>query len=183
MKGVVRCVVLALLLVGCGDGGGDDNPPPNCTTGAVVCSAGFQCNFATRACEPVPSCVTGAVICPNGFQCSLATRDCEQANGALRWQLTDGCADGLRIQVRFFDTTHSGHWPAEAGQAWITPAEGGFVDESLACIPGATVCYGATPFPQDGSYWGLGIDGDQGCTDCCVTCGGGNPPPINLTCT
>src|SRR5262245_22063331 len=105
-----RTAILALMIFGCGDGGGDSGQP-----------------------EPEPTCVTGAIVCPAGFQCSLATRDCEQASGTLRWQLFDECADGLRIQARFFDTTHGGVWPAGSGQVWLTPAEGGFVDELLAC--------------------------------------------------
>lgn len=155
-----RALIAIVLLAGCGDGGSASPPPP----------------------PPPPTCVNGGVVCPVGFECSLATSSCLQASGTLRWVLNDACPDGRGIQVRFFDATNGGVWPAEAGQAFITSVEGGFADELLACIPGAKVCYGATPAPQDGGYWGLGIDGTHTCTDCCVICGAGDPPPIDLTC-
>lgn len=99
----------------------------------------------------------------------------------MRWQLTDGCPDGLGIQARFFDLSNGGVWPG-GNLVWMTPVEGGFVDEVLACIPGAQICYGAETNPVTGAYWGRSLDGAQACPACCAICGNGDPPPINLTC-
>jgi hypothetical protein len=152
----VGAAVSVLVLVGCGSGGGGGGNDP-------------------------PDCVDLGGACPAGFQCSLATRDCEAASETVRWTLNDQCNDGLGVQARFFDSTHGGQWP-DPPLVWRTNVEGGFVDELLACIPGAMICYGAEPAPADGTYWGSGLDGNQACDACCVTCNGLDPPPINLRC-
>lgn len=119
--------------------------------------------------------------CPPGFFCSVATSRCEGASATIRWTLHDGCADGVGIQARFFDLTHGGVWPG-GDQVWLTMVDGGFVDEVLACIPGAKICYGAEPAPTNGDFWGLSLDGRRECDACCASCGNGDPPPIRLTC-
>ncbi len=128
-----------------------------------------------------PDCFYDHIAWPVGFQCSFATHECEAASATIRWTLNDQCVDGLGVQARFFDMTNGGLWP-DASNAWATNVEGGYVDEVLACIPGAKVCYGAEPAPSNGRYWGLSLDGTQSCDACCAICGQGNPQPINLIC-
>ena len=154
----MRRYLVLVLLLGCGDGGSGAPPPPP------------------------PDCVNGGVVCPVGFQCGRYSRSCLNASATMHWRLNDACVDGLGVQARFFDTTNGSVWPGGTNQAWITNVEGGYVDEVLACVPGAKVCYGATPYPPEGHYWGSGIDGDQSCTDCCAICGGGAIQPIDLVC-
>ena len=127
-------------------------------------------------------CTAGAIACPVGFQCSFKTLHCEDASATMHWTLTDGCADGAGIQGRLFDVTNGGLWP-DANTVWRVDLEGGYIDESIACIPGAKICYGVEPSPADGHYWGIAADGSQNCTSCCATCGAlDQQTQITLTC-
>lgn len=124
-----------------------------------------------------PTCQT--IVCPTGFECSAATESCQKASGLMAWTLTDSCADGVGIQIRFFDTTNGLHWPADPTQVY-KGLDGVAGEVDLACLPGATVCYGAEPDPSDGRSWGMSLDGTHGCPACCSTCGAS--PSIGLTC-
>jgi hypothetical protein len=86
----------------------------------------------------------------------------------MEWSLVDGCNDGRGIAVRLFDKTNNLLWPS-ASQYWRT-GPGGSVDVPIACQRGARICYGAATDPQTTSYWGIGLDGRQGCDSCCFTC-------------
>jgi hypothetical protein len=86
----------------------------------------------------------------------------------MEWSLSDGCNDGLGIGVRLFDRTNNLVWP-NASQYWRTGA-GGTINVPISCERGARICYGAATDPQTTRYWGIGLDGRQGCDDCCYTC-------------
>jgi hypothetical protein len=87
----------------------------------------------------------------------------------MRWQLEDGCSDGLGLWGRFFDETAGAVWP-NAGEVYsTTPA--GAIDRSLSCVTGHKICYGAQPADPDSiSFWGVGVHNDKGCDTCCFTC-------------
>lgn len=69
----------------------------------------------------------------------------------------------------------TGHkWPG-GGKAWILPP-GARQEYPLKCRPGRNVCFGLE-FDEDqkevsGVFWGNSLTGDQGCSDCCLVCGG-----------
>ncbi len=140
---------LALAILGCGGGGGGQRE----------------------------TCAT--LVCPAGFECSAATVTCQRSSGLMAWTMTDSCADGEGIQVRYFDTTNGLHWPGDPTQVF-TIGSGLTVEDDLACLPGAMVCYGAEPNPSDGRSWGASLDGSLGCPACCAVCGAS--PSISLTC-
>lgn len=91
----------------------------------------------------------------------------------LAFSVEDGCNDGSDIQYRFFEQRNgslTGHrWPG-GGRVYVTPRLGESVTTRLSCDAGTYACYGAEPRSGGASYWGSGIDGDQGCTDCCYSC-------------
>ena len=104
-------------------------------------------------------------------------------SGSVSGSITDGCNDGFDIQYRFYQysrrsgsnawdvSSRVGVWPG-GGQVWITSGLGQQSQpHGLSCTPGYGVCYGASRRNSNNtSYWGTGIDGDNQCTDCCVTC-------------
>jgi hypothetical protein len=86
-------------------------------------------------------------------------------NASFTWTIKDGCFDGLGVYVRFFDETNGLVFP-NASQAYvINSGRSGTV--KLTVKRGAKICYGAEPTNRDGSYWGVGLDNDQGCASCC----------------
>ena len=91
-----------------------------------------------------------------------------QPVAAMDWILVDGCGDGLGLQAALFDVTHGGVWPA-LNQVYFT-GPGGEIDVRIACEVGALICYGAETDPPSDIFWGVGIDGNEGCDDCCEPC-------------
>jgi hypothetical protein len=102
------------------------------------------------------------------------------ATTAMTWSLTDACNDGRGIQVRFFDKTNNLVWPPDNTQVYVA-GQNGTVNVSLAAQAGAKICYGAQPDPPNNRYWGVGIDGNSGCTDCCYTAAA-TTVRLNLAC-
>ena len=99
--------------------------------------------------------------------------------GSLELSITDGCRDGRDIQYRIFGystSSPSGEYIGmgpESGLVYIADDSGEKVTNTYACKTedGETVrswCYGADR--PDGDYWGVGIDGEEGCDDCCASC-------------
>lgn len=104
------------------------------------------------------------------------------AYGTLVWPFEDSCSDGYTTQLRFFDAANGLIWPSN-DEVYILEGSNTY---SLRCRTGADVCYGAQPNnPFTNAYWGVGIDGDQSCTDCCYTCPAGEVtlPQRTLTCS
>ena len=99
---------------------------------------------------------------------------------SMRWTLINACNNGRGLQARFFDKTNNLVWPPDSSKVYVTGA-GGTIDVSLAATAGAKICYGAQPDPPNNSHWGIGINGDQGCTDCCYT-GANTTVQLNLSC-
>ena len=109
-------------------------------------------------------------------------RQASRSQSVLIWPVQDGCNDGHDMALRFFDKSNNRVWPG-SNQAYVL---NGAETYRLACIPGAQVCLGATLHSSsDNSYWGIGIDGDQGCSACCYSCPNEGEQRVggyNLTC-
>ena len=97
-------------------------------------------------------------------------------------EITDTCNDGRNIDWRIFEyakgtglTVPPGveplrTWPEGSG---FHTTSGPFEedDDKVMCRTDYTVCYGAKPSGSGSEgYWGVGIDGTKGCTDCCGIC-------------
>ena len=101
--------------------------------------------------------------------------------GAIKMTLTDACADGRGVQYRIF-----GYATAQPQGQYIglapnnkqvfTLPDGGSATVVRSCqvSPSNKIakswCFGGTPNPEDDSYWGVGIKGDQSCKGCCGNC-------------
>ncbi len=87
---------------------------------------------------------------------------------AMDWVLFDGCTDGLGLQAAFFDFDHGRIWPSSQ-EVYVAPP-GGAIDTRIVCEVGALICYGAETDPLSDIFWGVGIDGQESCADCCEPC-------------
>jgi hypothetical protein len=100
------------------------------------------------------------------FEELLAPKACQQGgNATFTWTVVDNCFDGLGIFVRFFDQTNNLVFP-NSSQAYVINSGRSNVIK-LTVKRGAKICYGAEPTDLDGSFWGVSLDGNQGCTSCC----------------
>ena len=84
--------------------------------------------------------------------------------------IADHCSDGLGMHFRMFDRDNNLIYPNSSQVFVIGP--GGSSTQTINCDPGARICYGAVTNPPNGSHWGIGIDGNFGCDNCCFTCNG-----------
>lgn len=101
-------------------------------------------------------------------------------NAAMTWTISDGCNDGRGIQFKFYDRTSNGVWPS-ASTHWTTGV-GGSASRTLSCTRGNRICFGATTDPMTNTYWGIGLEGNRGCDNCCYACADGSVAR-NLTCS
>jgi len=97
---------------------------------------------------------------------------------SMTWEIIDLCDDGFNIWFKFFTQESGWVWPEK--NSWSTDSYGKRVTQEIACTNGTWICYGAEPSNADG-YWGVGLQGDEGCEDCCSLC---EPStiPLKLTC-
>ena len=112
--------------------------------------------------------------------CSLGTQMPTGPPGA-DFRITDNCNDGSSIQYKFFqyDRWHDGNtvagqapsgvWPS-SNRAYLTPLFGQPQEHNLSCTAGKGICFGASVTNNPQRYWGAGIEGNEGCTSCCVRC-------------
>lgn len=88
------------------------------------------------------------------------------ARPEITWEFTDGCADGEDILIVFFDNTNDWYWPSPT-TAYVIP-DGQSREFRLNSWPGDSICFGAEPRSRPGIYWGVSLDNDQSCSDCCT---------------
>jgi hypothetical protein len=103
-------------------------------------------------------------------------------NATFTWTIIDGCADGLGIYARFFDETNDLVYPNTTQVYSIGSNRSGTV--RLSVKRGAKICFGAEPSNRDGNYWGVSLDNDQACPNCCniVPNTGNISRTVRLTC-
>ena len=134
---------------------------------------------ASKGCE---NCCT---TCPSSSirEWNLGNLSCNGGGGGggnggdpvLVFRVEDACNDGYDFQYRFFEQSSGGsltgrRYPG-SGNVYVTGALGQSRSHRLNCSSSAGYCLGANRRGiNETRYWGLGIDGDQGCTDCCYSC-------------
>lgn len=79
--------------------------------------------------------------------------------------------DPRRVQVEFYSQSYSRAWPG-GGRAY-TLADSEYHEYKINCQKGEKICYGAWRENNSKSYWGVGANDHDGCTNCCMTCGTG----------
>ncbi len=83
-----------------------------------------------------------------------------------------------QVQIEFFSQSRDIAWPG--GSQAYSLKDSDAHTFSLNCQPGEKICYGAWPTGGDThgkytSFWGVGLNGTEGCTNCCGICGRDNP--------
>ena len=79
------------------------------------------------------------------------------------------------VHLEFYSQNYSRAWPG-GGEAYVLDDS---ADHSytLVCEIGEKICFGAWSSGDPDTYWGVGMDDDEGCERCCYVCGDGNPNP------
>lgn len=90
------------------------------------------------------------------------------AEASMNWVLVDQCQDGRGIQAALFETETGRVFPSRS-TVWVAPP-GDEIDVVIECGDGNQVCFGAETDPSSDFFWGVGIDGNAGCDDCCDLC-------------
>jgi hypothetical protein len=90
----------------------------------------------------------------------------------------------VALDLRFFDKTANLQWPAN-DEVYNLNVPGQQEQFPLSCTTGHQVCYGASYYSNTDApvYWGAGIDGTEGCPNCCYTCGDQTVNAPFLSCT
>ncbi len=122
------------------------------------------------------------VECGERAMCSDGVCQCQQGydgdpddvcTPAQEWWIVDACEDGRDIAWRLFAQDRDWAWPS-ADAVFETPGDWVDAIEVIGCVEGEAICFGA----QSGNIaWGVGLEGDHPCTDCCYSCG---PAPVDL---
>ena len=81
-------------------------------------------------------------------------------------------SSGKQINFKFFSKTRNWVWPS-ATSSWISPPDRKQYVVKLACQKGEKVCFGGWWPSQPNRYWGVGPQGNKGCSSCCYLCRGG----------
>lgn len=82
------------------------------------------------------------------------------------------------VHIAFYSDDRNWEWPG-GDQVYVLD-DSRVHDYSLNCNYGEKICYGAWPKGTRKSYWGVGPDGNQSCSDCCYVCNGGETGVIVL---
>ena len=87
---------------------------------------------------------------------------------------TDTCNDGRPVEFRLFeqigDVTPSSRRHPGGNQVLVTRELGQAGITRISCQAGTNICYGGR-VRGTSNYFGVGVDGSEGCTDCCTPCG------------
>ena len=103
-------------------------------------------------------------VCRHGYAGDpYSAEGCEVAP---QWWVADFCDDGLDVQWRLFAQDADYEWPGDGG-VFVTPGFGQDQYESTYCIEGESICFGGIAGDLE---WGVGINGDLPCEDCCFSC-------------
>ncbi|WP_372887148.1 hypothetical protein [Shimia sp.] len=82
------------------------------------------------------------------------------------------------VHIAFYSDDRNWVWPN--GDEVYVLDDSRVHDFSLTCQYGEKICYGAWPKGSHKTYWGVGPDRSQRCSDCCYYCQGGESGVIVL---
>ncbi|MFM2278279.1 MAG: hypothetical protein RLZZ444_510 [Pseudomonadota bacterium] len=82
------------------------------------------------------------------------------------------------VEVELYSQDRDHVWPGN-GEIYLFD-DGETKEIPLSCQSGEKICYGAWISGDRETYWGVGPDNQQSCTDCCYTCEGGKTETIDL---
>ncbi len=73
------------------------------------------------------------------------------------------------VSLEFYSQDYNRAWPG-GGEVYILD-DWDAKSFNLQCSTGELICYGAWVRGDSSTYWGVGIDDSQYCSDCCYYCG------------
>ncbi len=82
------------------------------------------------------------------------------------------------VQLEMYSQDRDHAWPG-GNEAYILD-DGETKNITLECEDQENICYGAWVSGDATTYWGVGPNNDQECSDCCYVCDGGSTESINL---
>jgi len=82
------------------------------------------------------------------------------------------------LEVELFSQDRDHVWPG--GNQVFYFDDGETKSIPLSCDSGETICYGAWISGDQGTYWGVGPQNSEQCSDCCYVCEGGETEEIEL---
>lgn len=74
-----------------------------------------------------------------------------------------------KLRLSFFSQHRNAAWPG--GDSDYILQRGERIPYSLSCRTTEQICYGAWTESNQAIFWGIGPENDQGCENCCWTCG------------
>ena len=78
------------------------------------------------------------------------------------------------VHLQFFSQSRNHVWP-DSGRVWVLD-DGSVHTYRLGCNSGEKICYGAAVSGNYDTFWGVSLDNNESCSDCCYTCNGGTTP-------
>ena len=92
------------------------------------------------------------------------------------FKLTNNAPNTIRVKL-FSQTRRGWQWPS-ASRHWVL--DDGRQHSLVAgqCRPGEKICYGGS-YKNKSKHWGVGLDGNRTCSNCCITCGGSHAWNLN----
>jgi len=171
-----RLLIASCMLAGCGSGGGAADPTPIPYTPRAVAT-------------PVPGAPTAI---PPRFPPSVTVTPTPTPT-TMTFTFRGICAATQDIRLRLFDPTLNLIYLDGMRDYVITSS---VRSVSIACHPGDEICYGGqvaltiptvvtnpTPTPNTVTTFGVGLNNDRTCSNCCFTCAGIRVPEIDLSCS
>jgi hypothetical protein len=128
-----------------------------------VCAEGFVAVCGTGDCLAQESLCDGTPDCANEADEDAAV--CFPA-AVQDWIVVDACEDGYDTMWRVYSLDRGWAWP-DADSTFLTGGLGVETLESIECVLGETLCFGARAGDMS---WGIGLDGAETCDDCCWPC-------------
>jgi hypothetical protein len=134
-----------------------------CVEGRCACEAEAVGTCGDRTCVPLTSLCDDQADCASGYD--------EEPNvcrptALLDWLLTDSCDDGLDVEFRLWAQDREWVWPG-GDEVYETPGVSVDALQRIACAEGELVCFGGRAGAVE---WGLGLDGQGDCSECCTPC-------------
>jgi len=84
----------------------------------------------------------------------------------------------FRVQVELYSQDRNHVWPGNNKVYILDDDETKRIP--LSCQEGESICYGAWVDGDASTYWGVGPNNKEQCSDCCYVCQGGNTETIDL---
>ncbi len=95
----------------------------------------------------------------------------------MNFYITNSHPNALEVELYSQDRDHV--WPGD-GQVYVFN-DGEEKTIPISCDAGESICYGAWISGDQGTFWGVGPNSAENCSDCCYVCNGGATESIDLT--